>query len=142
MSTYQHSFDTKGRVIVPAKLRAELGDSFVVTKGVDGCLYGFPTEEWNKFLVELNQLPNNKNGRRTKRYFMAGAAECDIDKQGRVLIPNMLREFASMEKEVVFVGMMTKFEIWSKDAWERECAENGSDIDEAIEDLSELGISL
>ena len=94
MGTYDHSIDTKGRVIVPAKFRETLGDSFVVTLGLDGCLFVYPNEEWEDFVRQLKELPGSKEARKLQRYFMAGAAPCDVDKQGRVLIPSNLREKA------------------------------------------------
>ena len=118
MGTYGHSIDAKGRVIVPAKFREVLGDSFVVTLGLDGCLFVYPEEEWEDFVKQLKELPGSKEARKLQRYFMAGAAPCDVDKQGRVLIPSSLREKVGLDKDVVFVGVMSKIEIWSKERWE------------------------
>ena len=104
MGTYDHSIDAKGRVIVPAKFREELGDSFVVTLGLDGCLFVYPQEDWEDFVKQLRELPGSKEARKLQRYFMAGAASCELDKQGRTLIPANLREKAGLEKDIVFVG--------------------------------------
>ena len=142
MSTYHHTLDSKGRVIVPAKLRAELGDSFVVTLGVDKCLYGFPEEEWEKYTEELKKLPGKKAARDLVRHLFSGASSCDIDKQGRVLLPANAREYASMKKDVVFVGMMNKIEIWSKEEWEANGVGDIGNIEEAAEMMAELGLSL
>lgn len=139
MGTYDHSLDTKGRVIVPSKLRDDLGDSFVVTLGLDGCLFGFPMEEWEAFVKHLETLPGSKEARKLKRYFMAGAAACDVDKQGRVLIPAKLRETVGLEKDVVFVGVMNKIEIWSKDRWEEN--DDFGDVEDIAEHMSEFGLS-
>lgn len=117
MGTYDHSIDAKGRVIVPAKFREELGDSFVVTLGLDGCLFVYPQEDWEDFVKQLRELPGSKEARKLQRYFMAGAASCELDKQGRTLIPANLREKAGLEKDIVFVGVMGKVEIWSKERW-------------------------
>lgn len=139
MGTYDHSLDAKGRVIVPAKYRDALGESFVVTLGLDGCLFVYPTEKWDLFVKQLEELPGSKDARKLQRYFMAGAASCDVDKQGRILIPSQLREKAGLEKDVVFVGVMSKIEIWSKERWtENDDYEN---VDEIAEHMSELGLS-
>lgn len=139
MGTYDHSIDTKGRVIVPAKFREALGDSFVVTLGLDGCLFVYPMEEWEDFVKQLKELPGSKEARKLQRYFMAGAAPCDVDKQGRVLIPSQLREKAGLEKDIVFVGVMSKIEIWSKERWDEN--DDFENVDEIAEHMSELGLS-
>lgn len=139
MGTFDHSIDTKGRVIVPAKFREALGDSFVVTLGLDGCLFVYPEEEWQDFVKQLKELPGSKEARKLQRYFMAGAAPCDVDKQGRVLIPSSLREKAGLEKDIVFVGVMSKIEIWSRERWEEN--DDFDNVDEIAEHMSELGLS-
>lgn len=139
MGTYEHSIDTKGRVIIPAKFREQLGDSFVVTLGLDGCLFVYPENEWQDFVKELRELPGSKEARKLQRYFMAGAAPCDVDKQGRVLIPANLREKAGLEKDIVFVGVMSKIEIWSKERWDEN--DDFENVDEIAEHMSELGLS-
>ena len=128
-----------GRVIVPAKFREELGDSFVVTLGLDGCLFVYPQEDWENFVKQLRELPGSKEARKLQRYFMAGAASCELDKQGRTLIPANLREKAGLEKDIVFVGVMGKVEIWSKERW----AENDDfdNVDDIAEHMSDLGLS-
>ena len=98
---YEHSVDAKGRVIMPAKLREDIGEKFIVTKGLDGCLFAYSKIEWSNFEDKLKTLPlTNKNARDFVRFFLSGAVECDIDKQGRFLIPNNLREYATLEKEI------------------------------------------
>lgn len=139
MGTYDHSIDTKGRVIVPAKFRETLGDSFVVTLGLDGCLFVYPNEEWEKFVNELKELPGSKEARKLQRYFMAGAAPCDVDRQGRVLIPSNLREKAGLEKDIVFVGVMSKIEIWSRERWDEN--DDFENVDDIAEHMSEFGLS-
>lgn len=139
MGTYGHSIDAKGRVIVPAKFREVLGDSFVVTLGLDGCLFVYPEEEWEDFVKQLKELPGSKEARKLQRYFMAGAAPCDVDKQGRVLIPSNLREKVGLDKEVVFVGVMSKIEIWSKERWEDN--NDFDNVDDIAEHMSEFGLS-
>ena len=102
MGEYNHTIDPKGRLIIPAKFREALGDEFVVTKGLDGCLFVYANTEWNNFEEKLRTLPlTNKNARQFTRFFLAGAAACEVDKQGRILIPQVLREFAKLEKTVI-----------------------------------------
>lgn len=139
MGEYNHSIDTKGRIIVPAKFRESLGDEFVVTLGLDGCLFVYPNEEWQKFIVELKKLPGNKEARQLQRYFMAGAANCEVDKQGRILIPQKLREHAGLEKDIIFVGVLSKIEIWSKERW--DVNNNYDNMDEIAEHMSDFGLS-
>lgn len=135
---YEHSIDTKGRIIVPAKYREELGEEFVVTLGLDGCLFVYPNNEWEAFVEKLKNLPGNKEGRQLQRYFLAGAASCEMDKQGRVLIPQKLRDAAGLSKDIVFVGVISKLEIWSKDRWEaNNVYEN---MDEIAEHMSEFDL--
>lgn len=139
MSEYTHSIDTKGRVIVPAKFRESLGNEFVITQGLDGCLFVFPNEEWNAFEEKLKSLPmSNKDARKFVRFFLAGAATVEFDKQGRILIPTVLREFAGLEKDVVVVGVGSRVEIWDKSRWDE--ATTFSDMDEIAEHMSDLGL--
>ena len=136
---YEHSLDAKGRLIMPAKLREDIGESFIVTKGLDGCLFAFSKTEWSNFESKLKALPlSNKNARDFSRFFFAGAIECEIDKQGRFLISSNLRDFAGLEKDVVIIGMTSRLEIWSKEKWIK-CDENIS-ADEIAENMTMLGI--
>ena len=139
MSEYNHSIDTKGRVIVPVKFRESLGAEFVVTKGLDGCLFVFPNDEWNIFEEKLKSLPMaNKDARKFVRFFLAGAAVVELDKQGRILIPPVLRESAALDKDVVVVGVGNRVEIWDKARWEESTTFN--DMDEIAEHMSDLGL--
>ena len=143
MSQYNHTIDAKGRVIIPAKFREKLGDSFVITKGLDGCLYGYAKEEWSAFEEKLGTLPiTNKNSRQFTRFFLAGAAECELDKQGRILIPSVLREFAALDKDVVLVGVASKIEIWSKERWDESNGEYETNMDDIAMNLESLGFSI
>lgn len=139
MGEYNHSIDVKGRIIVPAKFREDLGEEFVVTLGLDGCLFLYPDSEWREFVEQLKHLPGNRQARQLQRYFLAGATTCEIDKQGRILIPAKLREHAKLEKEVVFVGVLGKIEIWSKELWDAN--DDYGDMETIAENMSELGIS-
>jgi MraZ protein len=140
MGEYNHSIDAKGRVIVPAKFRDNLGEEFVITQGLDGCLFIFPNEEWQKFEEKLKTLPMaNKEARKFMRFFLAGAANVEFDKQGRILIPPVLREFAGLSKDVVMVGVGSRAEIWDKDRWIETTSYE--DMDEIAEHMSEFGLS-
>ena len=136
---YEHSLDTKGRLIMPAKFREDIGEKFIITKGLDGCLFAFSLEEWKIFEQKLRSLPiSNKDARAFSRFFFAGAIDCEIDKQGRFLISSNLREFAELQKEVVIVGMDSRIEIWSKEKWQK-CDDEFS-ADEIAEKMEMLGI--
>jgi len=112
---FEHSLDAKGRLIMPSKLREDIGEKFIITKGLDGCLFAFSLEEWKNFEQKLRSLPiSNKDARAFSRFFFAGAIDCDIDKQGRFLISSNLREFAGLIKDVVIVGMDSRIEIGVK----------------------------
>ena len=118
MGEFSHTIDAKGRLIIPSKFREELGENFVLTKGLDGCLSLYPMEEWKIFEKKLEALPlTNKNARKFLRFFVAGATECELDKQGRILVPATLREFAGLEKDVVLTGNLNRVEVWSKAKW-------------------------
>lgn len=138
---YYHSLDAKGRLIIPAKLREQLGDKFVVTKGFDGnCLSIYPTDEWEKLEEKLMKVPrNNKAGQMVVRHLTAGAERCELDKQGRILINQKLRQHAGLEKEVVLAGVLERVEIWDKERYEENCI---IDLDEAMASLAESGIEI
>lgn len=141
MGEYNHTIDPKGRLIMPSKFRETLGDEFVVTKGLDGCLFVYPNKEWQAFEEKLRTLPlTNKNARQFSRFFLAGAASCEVDKQGRILLPSVLREFARLEKEVVLVGVLSRIEIWSKDKWMESNVYD--DMEDIAEHMEELGLSI
>lgn len=125
---------------MPAKLRETIGEKFVVTKGLDGCLFAFSITEWQKFEEKLKSLPlSNRNSREFTRFFLSGATECEIDKQGRFLIPNNLRESANLQKEVVIIGVGTRIEIWDKGKWDSYNNENIS-VEDIAENMTMLGI--
>lgn len=143
MGEYNHTIDAKGRLIVPAKFREILGDNFIVTKGLDGCLFVYPNDEWTRFEEKLKSLPlTNKNARQFTRFFLAGAAACEVDKQGRILLPQVLREFASLEKDVVLVGVASRIEIWSRERWDESMNTYDGDMDEVAENMESLGFSI
>ena len=124
---------------MPAKLRQDMGEKFIVTKGLDGCLFAFSQKEWLKFETKLKALPlSDKNARNFVRFFLSGATECELDKQGRFLIPANLRNAANLDKEAIIIGVGTRLEIWDKETWAK-CDENIS-ADEIAENMTMLGI--
>jgi MraZ protein len=136
-----HSIDIKGRVIVPAKFREELGERFIVTKGLDHCLFIYSKEEWKVLEAKLKGLPfTDKDVRTFTRFFFAGAAECEVDKQGRIHIPQNLREYASLSKEVYAIGVSTRVELWDKEKWEDYAGEDNMSGDEIAQKMTMLGI--
>ena len=141
MGEYNHTIDAKGRLIIPSKFREVLGDEFVVTKGLDGCLFVYDNQEWAAFEEKLKALPlMNKESRKFVRFFLAGAASVEVDKQGRILLPSVLREFAELDKDVVLVGVASRIEIWSKQKW--DAASEYDDMEEIAEHMSELGLMI
>ena len=138
---YEHSLDVKGRLILPAKIREDMGEKFIITKGLDGCLFGFSQTEWTNFEEKLKTLPlTNKNARDFVRFFLSGATECEIDKQGRFLISANLREYANLEKDSVIIGVGTRIEIWNKDKWKSYNSDENISADEIAENMTMLGI--
>lgn len=138
---YQHTVDNKGRVIMPSKFRDDLGSSFIMTKGLDNCLFIYPNEEWSKLEEKLRTLPlTNRDARAFVRFFFAGATECILDKQGRVLIPSNLREHARLEKDAVIIGVASRIEMWSKEEWNMYNNDESLSYDNIAEKMAELGI--
>ena len=141
MGEYEHSLDAKGRLIMPAKLRQDIGEKFVITKGLDGCLFVFSQNEWSNFESKLKELPlTNKNARDFVRFFLSGATECEIDKQGRFLLVNTLREYAEITKEVIIIGVGTRLEIWNKEKWKKYNSDENISADTIAENMTMLGI--
>lgn len=141
---YSHNIDPKGRLIIPAKFRDDLGENFVITKGMDHNLYIYPGDHWNEFEAKLNALPTttDKKARKFAYHFQGSAIDGDLDKQGRVLIPSNLRTFAGLEKEVVFIGLGKRAEIWDKARWEEQIAEVELDIDDIAVEMESAGFSI
>ena len=138
---YEHSVDAKGRVIMPVKLREDIGEKFIVTKGLDGCLFAYSLSEWTNFEEKLKTLPlTNKNARDFVRFFLSGAVECEIDKQGRFLIPNNLRTYATLEKEIIIIGVGTRIEIWNREEWKKYSSYENISADDIAENMTMLGI--
>lgn len=114
--SYQHNIDSKGRLTVPVKLREQLGDGFYLTKGLDGCIFVYPEKEWETFLEDLSNRPISQAG--VQRHFIANSSYVETDSMGRILIPKNLREFASLEKDTMFLGVGKRAEIWSTEKLE------------------------
>lgn len=141
MGEFQHNIDAKGRIIIPAKLREDLGAKFVITRGLDGCVFGYPLENWEKIQEKLKQLPlAKKEARAFTRFFYSAAAEAEIDKQGRINIPSTLVDYANLEKECLVLGVSDRIEIWSKTKWESVSSEIEESFEEIAEDMLDFGL--
>ncbi|MBQ8379648.1 MAG: division/cell wall cluster transcriptional repressor MraZ [Clostridia bacterium] len=141
LGEYRHNVDVKGRVSVPSKFRNDLGQTFVITKGLDNCLFMYSKQEWETFELKLKELPlTNQDARSFVRFFFAGAAECEVDKQGRINIPQNLREYANIQKDVVIVGVATRAEIWDSENWNKYTSSDSLDGTKLASQMSQLGI--
>ncbi len=136
---YRHTIDAKGRVSIPAKFRNDLGNVFVISKGIgENCLFIFTLHEWRRLEEKIKKLPlTDKKARRFSRYLIGGSSECEIDKQGRVMLPQYLREYASLKKDAVLVGLSTRVEIWDAEEWDayNDLSTQDSDIEDDMESL-------
>ncbi|WP_067620842.1 division/cell wall cluster transcriptional repressor MraZ [Alicyclobacillus acidiphilus] len=134
MGEFEHSLDTKGRLTVPAKFRDELGESFVVTRGLDKCLFVYPHEEWQILEAKLKALPMTRSDARSfVRFFFSGASECELDRQGRILLPQKLRDYAGLEKDCTLLGVSNRVEIWDSNIW----ANYSNDAEASFADIAE-----
>ncbi len=141
MGEYQHNIDIKGRMIVPAKFRDGLGESFVLTRGLDQCLFAYPMEEWKVLEEKLKKLPLTKKDARTfTRFFFSGAIECEVDKQGRINIPQTLRTYSNLEKECIIIGVSNRVEVWAKDKWDEFMSDSEESFEELAENLMDFDI--
>ncbi len=141
MGEYQHSIDEKGRMIIPAKLRDGLGTTFVVTRGLDNCLFVYPQEEWGQLEQKLKTLPFTRSDARAfTRFFFSGAIECEWDKQGRVNIPQHLRTYGKLEKECIVIGVSNRVEIWSKETWETYMSQSEESFNEIAEKIVDFNL--
>ncbi len=138
---YHHTIDDKGRLSIPKKFRADLDKGLFITKGLDGCLFIYTTAEWTKMSDKLNLLPlTNKNAREFKRHMTSGAMDLEIDGQGRVILPEYLRTFAGLTKNVVVAGVAERIEIWDEETWNKHVADISSKTEEIAESMEGLGI--
>ena len=132
MGEFHHNLDQKGRIIIPSRLREELGESIIVTRGLEDCLFIYSEKEWSKVVSKLKELPfTKKDARSFTRMFLSGATNAEFDKQGRIKIASVLLDYASLEKECVIIGVNDRLEIWAKDKWDgfmNNASENLSDL--------------
>ncbi len=136
MGQYYHNIDIKGRLIIPSKFREELGHQFIITRGLDQCLFGYSLEEWILIEDKLKTLPlTKKDARAFTRFFFSGASECELDKQGRINIPMQLTSYAKLERECVILGVSNRIEIWSKSQWEDYFTESADTFAELAENM-------
>lgn len=141
MGEYQHNLDAKGRIIVPAKFRDGLGEKFVLTRGLDQCLFVYPLEEWKILENKLKQLPlTKKDARKFTRFFLSGASECEIDKQGRISIPQSLRTYADLSKACTIIGVSNRLEIWDEAVWQEYVSESEESFAEIAENLMDFDL--
>lgn len=138
---HHHTLDSKGRLILPVKFRAHLGSRCITTRGLDHCLFVFPLEEWRSLEDKLRNLPLTKpEARAFSRFFFSGATECELDGQGRILLSPSLREYASINREVVIIGVSTRIEIWAKEQWLDYCTRADETYEGLAEKMGEGGI--
>ncbi|MFA5603616.1 MAG: division/cell wall cluster transcriptional repressor MraZ [Bacilli bacterium] len=135
MGEFHHSIDDKGRLIIPSKVRYELGEKFIITRGLDNCLFIYPMNEWNNIITKYRELPNTKDARNFMRFFLSGATECELDKQGRIKIPVPLIASAHLEKDCVIIGVNDRLEIWSKNNWEEFITNNEDTLSDIADNL-------
>ena len=133
MGEYHHTIDDKGRITIPAKLRYELGEEFIVSKGLDGCLFLYPKDEWNNVTAKYKELPNTRDARNYLRIMLGGAVNSEFDKQGRINISGPLINHADLKKDCIIIGVNERLEIWSKDRWENFLSDN----EESISDIAD-----
>lgn len=138
---FQHTIDPKGRVIIPSGFRKELGVKFMITKGLEGCLFIFSEVQWNSLVSKLETLPlSNSNARAFNRFFFSTASECEMDGNYRILVPQALRAHAGLEKDISIIGVGTRVEVWSKDRWENYTQDDSLKPDSIAETMAMLGI--
>ncbi|HLS22882.1 MAG TPA: division/cell wall cluster transcriptional repressor MraZ [Pseudogracilibacillus sp.] len=141
MGEYSHNLDAKGRIIVPAKFRENLGETFVLTRGLDRCLFVYPEVEWRLLEDKLKQLPlTKKDARKFTRFFLSGATELEIDKQGRISIPQPLRTYANLSKQCTVIGVSNRIEIWDADEWNVYVSESEESFAEIAENLMDFDL--
>ena len=135
---YRHNIDDKGRIIIPSKFREEIGMKFVVTRGLDGCLFVYSMDNWNKIVSKLQTLPFTKKDARTfMRFFLSGATVCEFDKQGRINLSNSLIEYAGIQKECTIIGVNDRLEIWASEKLDAIMEENTLNFSTIAENLFE-----
>lgn len=140
---YRHNIDEKGRVIIPSKIRVEMGEKIVITRGLDGCLFGYNEKNWNEIMDKLNSLPFTKrDARNFTRFLTSGAITLEFDKQGRINIPDFLSNYANLSREVVIIGVVNRIEIWSKENWDNFMSNNIDSLSDISENLFDSSFNL
>jgi MraZ protein len=141
LGEFSHALDEKGRLTIPARFRDELAGGLVITRGIDHCLSVYPRQGWNDLAERIAQLPlSQRNARNFSRLMFSGAADFIPDRQGRVLIPQALRDYAGLDSEAIIIGLYDKLEIWGPDNWTMVRAEVEENPESIAEQLQELGI--
>ncbi len=133
MGEFHHTIDEKGRIIIPAKLREGLKDNFIITRGLDGCLFIYPKVEWDNVINKYKELPDTREKRQFMRIFLSGAGTCEYDKQFRINVPKPLIEYAKLEKDCIIIGVDDRLELWSKDIWDNFITSN----EEALSNIAD-----
>ena len=140
---YHHTIDEKGRIIIPSKFRESLGDNFIVTRGIENCLFIYSMENWAKITDKLNSLPfTHKDARTFNRFFMSGATDVELDKQGRINLPSPLISFANLVKDCVIIGTGDRLEVWSEESWEQFFQSTKDSMSDIAENLFSESVSL
>lgn len=142
MGEYHQKIDDKGRITIPSKLRYDLGETFIVTRGLDNCLFIYPKEEWNQVIAKYKELPNTKDARNFMRFFLSGATEVSFDKQGRMNIPTPLIKYSNLIKDCIVIGVNDRLEIWSKQNWEQFMDENEENLSDIADKLFSTNLNI
>lgn len=142
MGEYHYTIDDKGRLTIPAKLRYELGENFIVTRGLDGCLFVYPKNEWENIIRKYKELPNTKDARNFMRFFLSGATVCEFDKQGRINISAPLIKYAELDKDCIIIGVNDRLEVWSKDRWESFIDTNEDSLSDIADKLFSSNLNI
>lgn len=141
LGTYSHSMDAKGRLFIPAKWRDDLSDTFIITRGIGRCLFGMPVAAWKEMSLKISSLPlTDRRAQDFRRMMFAGAADCELDKQGRILLPLPLREYAGITRDVSLIGMDNRIELWSSELWEDYQSRMMQDYENILADMAKMGI--
>ncbi|MCI9110499.1 MAG: division/cell wall cluster transcriptional repressor MraZ [Bacilli bacterium] len=142
MGEYHHTIDDKGRLTIPSKIRYELGENFVVTRGLDGCLFVYPKNVWDNIVRKYQELPNVKDARNFMRFFLSGATDTQFDKQGRINIASPLIKYAELKKDCVVIGVGDRLEIWSEDRWNSFIDENEDNLSDIADNLFSASLNV
>ena len=141
MGEYHYSIDDKGRLTIPSKLREKLGTEFILTRGLDNCLFIYPMNEWNNVISKYKELPNTKDARNFMRFFLSGATVCEFDKQGRINIQIPLLNYAKLNKDCIIIGVNERLEIWSKENWEEFINMNEDKLSDIADNLFSVNLN-